>query len=403
MDLHEKTIEEIKKVDEHISNLEAKADEQAKLNGKVHDELKTELKNAQDQYVKMKERLDTLETEAKRLKGGAEKAKSFKSLLSDAIEENHEAIQNYKSTGRFEMELKDVHASKIHQKSSITLDNSDGSIVPADYRPGIVHDPDRQVHVRQFLQTASTNSNNVPFVFEDDYTDGTDITGEGSLKPESTAELVLKNAPVVKIAAHMKVAEEQLEDVAGLSGYLTTRGTTKYRLKEDSQLLYGTGSNGQLEGLTVAASDYSRVLSNSTASNEYDVLLDAIAQLAGREFVASGIMMNPVDWYNLLRAKDTGGNYILPDAVRFGVSPAQVDGVPIIRNTAIEAGDFLVANFAQMATLYDRRGVNVRFYDQNEDDAIKNLVTIVIEGRLALPIYLPTAGVYGDFAETITS
>jgi hypothetical protein len=56
-----------------------------------------------------------------------------------------------------------------------------------------------------------------------------------------------------------------------------------------------------------------------------------------------------------------------------------------------------------MATLYDRRSVSVRFFEQNEDDAINNLITVVIEGRLALPIYLPNAGVYGDLADIIES
>ena len=62
-----------------------------------------------------------------------------------------------------------------------------------------------------------------------------------------------------------------------------------------------------------------------------------------------------------------------------------------------------MANFAQMATLFDRRGVSVRFFEQNEDDAINNLITVVIEGRLALPTYLPNAGIYSDLDTLITS
>ena len=39
----------------------------------------------------------------------------------------------------------------------------------------------------------------------------------------------------------------------------------------------------------------------------------------------------------------------------------------------------------------------------SEDDAIKNMVTVVIEARLALPTYLPNAGRYGTFSSAITN
>jgi hypothetical protein len=56
-----------------------------------------------------------------------------------------------------------------------------------------------------------------------------------------------------------------------------------------------------------------------------------------------------------------------------------------------------------MTTLFDREGVNVRFYDQDQDNAVRNLVTVVIEGRVALPTYLPGAGRYGNFATAIAN
>lgn len=78
-----------------------------------------------------------------------------------------------------------------------------------------------------------------------------------------------------------------------------------------------------------------------------------------------------------------------------------VAGIPIIQTNALNDDDFLLADFPMLTTLFDRTGVNVRFYDQNEDNAIKNLVTVVIEARLALPTYLPNAGRYGAFNTAI--
>ena len=40
---------------------------------------------------------------------------------------------------------------------------------------------------------------------------------------------------------------------------------------------------------------------------------------------------------------------------------------------------------------------------QDEDNAQKNLITVVIEERLTLVIYRPNAFVYGDFASALAN
>jgi HK97 family phage major capsid protein len=393
-EFQKQVLDEIKKVDDHIAVIEEKAEEQAKLNGEVQEETKKELEKWSETYTKLKERLDHLETESKRLGQGVEAKKSFGEKLTEAITENHEAIKNAKSGG-----------ASIEIKDAITMTQGDsliGEVIPPTRVPGIFHDPDRQTHVRQFLQSATTDSNNIRFVVEESYEDGTDVTGEGSTKPQSSFKLEAKDAPVRKIATHLKVSDEMLEDVAGLAGYISTRGTTKYRLKEDQQLLYGTGAGNQIRGLALEAAAFSKKLTQPL-DNLYDVAIDAQAQLAARHYIPSAIMLNPVDWLDLLITKASDGHYVINDLIRQGLAPAQLNSVPVIQNTAITEGDFFSANFAQMATLYDRRSVSVRFFEQNEDDAINNLITVVIEGRLALPIYLPNAGVYGDLADIIES
>ena len=395
-EFEKQVLDEIKKTDEHIERLEKKAEEQSKLNGEVHSEVRDELKKWADTYKGLKERQDELEKQANRLSKGENDRKGFKEHLIDAITENHEMIRNVKSKGRVQFDVKD--AITMTQGDSLT-----GEVIAPTRVPGIFFDPDRQVHVRQFLQTATTDSNAIRYVCEDGYEDGTDVTNEGSTKPKSSLGLEAKTANVVKIATHMKVSDEMLEDVAGLAGYLTTRGTSKYRLKEDQQLLYGTGLNNQLEGLTVAATAWGAATINNPLNNLYDVAVDGAANLAKKNYAASGIMVHPTSWYDLITTKDQEGQYIVPDLIRQGLAPAQLAGVPVIKNTAVAEGDILMANFAQMATLFDRRGVSVRFFEQNEDDAINNLITVVIEGRLALPVYLPNAGLYGDLSELITS
>jgi hypothetical protein len=45
--------------------------------------------------------------------------------------------------------------------------------------------------------------------------------------------------------------------------------------------------------------------------------------------------------------------------------------------------------------------MQVRFYEQDQDNVVKDLVTVQISGRLALPTYLPNAGAFGNFTTAI--
>jgi HK97 family phage major capsid protein len=196
------------------------------------------------------------------------------------------------------------------------------------------------------------------------------------------------------------MSEEMLNDVAGMTGYLTARLPKKLRLIEDNQILYGNGLGQNLEGITEVASAYVDSLADANV-NRFDVLVKAIAQVRADEYFANAIMVNPADWYNLLLIKSAEGDYLMPESARFGGQAPRVAGVPIIANTAVTSGDFLVGDFAQGVQLFDRLQSNIRFFDQDQDNAIKNLVTVVAEERLALATYRPTAFVYGTFASAL--
>ena len=61
---------------------------------------------------------------------------------------------------------------------------------------------------------------------------------------------------------------------------------------------------------------------------------------------------------------------------------------------AVADGDIFVGNFASGAYLLDRKQSTIKYFDQDRDNAIKNLITIVIEERVALPVVQPDSFVY---------
>lgn len=391
----EKIDNDIKKVDSDIQELQEKMKEQAKNTGDVEETLKSQLSNAEKLITNLKERQDAFETQNGRL-GGGEKDNSFGAMLKKGLEDNHEKLKSFKQNR---------NSISMDLKATMTQgDNLTGTVVEPTRVPGVKYDPERRQRVRQFLPQGTTNSNAIWYVQETAFTDNTNIVAEGAAKPENDFDLEQKSAPVTKIAAHFDVSEEMLEDISYLSSHISLRGTEKYYNKEDQQLLYGTGSSNQLEGLTVSATDYA--LDNYTGDSnaqEYDILIEAVKQIRNANYMPSAAMISIERYYDMVRRKDADGQYIMPPAVIFGSQTPLVQGVPIIASNTLSDDDFLVADFPMLTTLFDRTGVNVRFYDQNEDNAVKNLVTVVIEGRLALPTYLPDAGRYGDFSTALVN
>jgi HK97 family phage major capsid protein len=176
---------------------------------------------------------------------------------------------------------------------------------------------------------------------------------------------------------------------------------------EDTQILYGDGTGQNLSGLATAgnftafAADAGGGAASGvvTAPNQFDVLRAADKQMRVLKRTPTIALVSPVDYFKMISIKDTTNNYVLSGGGN-GLVPT-VNGFPIVQMNQIAAGDFLVLD-RNAAQIFFRESINIRFYEQDQDNAIKNMVTIVIEERLALPIYYITGIVKGTFATAIT-
>ena len=241
--------------------------------------------------------------------------------------------------------------------------------------------------------------------------EGTVVTVDGAgSKPQLDKDIITAVAPAVKIAAYSKISEEMLTDLDFVSSFVTFQMTEDVYDKEDQQLLYGTGGTGpqQIEGLSVAsgvltAANLPSGLTLSNVDHKIDAIIAAAATLAASNYVADTILVHPVDMYDIMLLKDTAdGQYL--NRINFTTDGRLViAGLVVGQSTAVTQGQFLVANMARAAQGFQRAGLSVRFYDQNEDDAIKNLVTIVIEERLALAIGRPSGIFYDSFADVVAA
>jgi HK97 family phage major capsid protein len=96
--------------------------------------------------------------------------------------------------------------------------------------------------------------------------------------------------------------------------------------------------------------------------------------------------------------KTTFGSYVLNDRAPREDGLMRLWGLPVITTPNLVVGDFLVGAFPGQSALFDRETVTIEIAFQNEDDFVRNLVTLRAEERVAFALFVPTAFVCGPFS-----
>ncbi len=137
---------------------------------------------------------------------------------------------------------------------------------------------------------------------------------------------------------------------------------------------------------------------SKSGDTEVDQLRRAILQVAKAKFPATGIVLNPQDWCNLELSKTDDNAYLFANPVN--QNEARLWGKRVVESLNMSTGQFLVGSFGLAATLWDREQVSVRIAEQHADFAIKGMVAMICEERLALTVEHPGALVTGTLAVT---
>ncbi len=392
--------EEIRKqLDELNSAIDSKIEKAegqavASATGKADELLKNEIRNLETKFSEIHSRIDAQEIAAKKTASGAT-VKSFKQGLLEAISKGglEGMIKGTSRSAAFEIKAGDMTVAN----------NFTGEVIPAQYVAGIKYDPTRAVHVRQLLSQGSTQSDVVRFVRETAFDNGAAPIAQGALYPESDFDLTAEDANVRKIGTYFRISEEMLADTAQLTSYLSARAPEKLLTVEDTQLLYGNGSGQNIEGISTIATAFAAgsFADTITAANQFDVLTVAINQLALVNYTADYIMLSPTDFTKILLLKATTNEY-LKDQVYQGLTPSFL-GVPVVVNTAVTAGTYLVGNFAMGTQMWVRENLALEFFREDGINVREGFVTVRLTERIALTNYAPLAFVGGTFSTSIAA
>lgn len=389
------------------------------------DELKADYQKAQKALEDSQSEIETLKKESKSADEEIQKAKAEAKAAADKVEALEKKLSTEFAEGRkgvksFEQSFEETLGKKEHVDAiksrqpnypvelSVKAVGDMGSaanltgayFVAPDVKPGIIIRPYDQLHMRDLLPIGRTTSNLIRHVRDNGGEGGPGMVAEMGTKPQMDRDLSIEDAPVRKVATHIRVPEEMIEDIPYLVSFISNIGVEEVMAVEDAQIIYGDGTGQNLSGLFTNATAFAPGATAIVASpNRFDVVRAARMQMRKLKRVPSFCLVSPLDYYLMTSVKDSTGNYILQGGGN-GLVPT-LDGVPIVEMNQMVDNDFLLGD-RRSAEINFRQNVVLRFFDQDRDNAIKNAITIVIEERLALPIYYTNGLIKGTFTAGIT-
>lgn len=332
-----------------------------------------------------KARLDEMEQKMARSGGQGDADRSAGEIFVESEGFKSFAGQT-RPRGRYIAEVKDI--------TSLTTDaaGSVGTLVQPQRVQGTML-PQRRMTIRALLAQGNTNSNSIEYDKEKLFTNSAAPVAEGATKPQSELQFEEATAPVRTIAHWMRASVQILADAPGLRSMIDNRLRYGLAYVEENQLLNGSGSGQNLEGLVTAATAYAAP-GGLTAGQMIDTIRFGMLQVALAEYPPNGIVLNPIDWAFIETMKDGEGRYLIGNPQ--GNIGAQLWGLPVVPTQAMGVDKFLVGAFDLAAQIFDRQDATVEVSTEDQDNFVKNKVTIRAEERLALAIYREEALVYGD-------
>jgi HK97 family phage major capsid protein len=259
---------------------------------------------------------------------------------------------------------------------------------PNNRGPVVIYSAQRRPMIADLIPSdpVGPGANSVVYMEETTFTNNAAATAQNATKPESAFVLTQRTVIIEKIAVTLPITDEQLEDVPQARAYVDNRLTLQMQLVEENLLLSGTGTSPQITGFLVKTGVQTRT---GTASTVLDAILLGITDVQTIGFAnPTGIVMNPVNWTNLMLLKDTTGRFIFSPPGE--VKTPTIWGLDVVPTMAMTLGSALLGDFRMYSHISRRKGLTIDV-GYSGTDWVNNRQTIRAEQRESLEIYRPAA------------
>lgn len=389
---YKKVRADLKEVNDSLKTYAEQSQRELKTHAALSEETKAKVDQLLIQQGELKAQLQAAEQVIAKIEAGGGEAGREKTLGEQVIE--NEAIKAFNPgmQGQVSIKVGSIHAAIT------TGDSSAGPLIQPQRLPGILMPPQQRLFLRDLLPWGRATGGEIEYVRELLFTNNADVVSENPTNPKPESDITFEpdSAKIATIAHWIRASKQVLADVAQLQAYIDGRLRYGLKLKEEAQLLKGSGVGLNINGLYTQASNYTNP--GVTVQNEtsIDRLRIAMLQVTLAEYEADGIVLSPIDWTTIELTKTTDDAYLF--ATPRGLATPGLWGRPVVPTQAMDAGDFLVGAFSMGAMGWDREDANVTVSNQDRDNFVKNMVTILCEERVGLTVFRPQAFVKGELA-----
>ena len=359
--------------------------------------LKEELVQLKDNLAALKERIEAddqeaiaegiqLRTQIEEKEAAIEAAEKKADLLNvigtkeredDTMEEKKTALEEFTAKAAQTDKNAKGWSVNAHIKAATTvvtgstMNDIDRSVAPQP----------RRVAAADFFANANISGNAITYFKQGAYEGSPAVTAEGAKKPQNSTSFTPVTLPLSKIAAFIKETDEILWDQDFLASEVQNSLIYHLGTVEDATIVSAVAGTSGIGAVTYA----------STEDLADGIIAGIMNVKQNSAYDASVVIMNPADYLAALKAKDAnkqyiGGGYFSGAYGNGGYAmPTSIWGVPVFTNSGITTGTAIVAA-RQAVKIWRKGGLDVKLYEQNEDDALYNRVTLLAEERLACAV-----------------
>ena len=311
----------------------------------------------------------------------AEKAEALLKTIGTAEDNND--ISEEKTMSQIEEFTK--QAAEMKDRSVGVSMKAYNSVVTAptiaDVDKSIAPQPKR-VAAEDFLSVATISGNAVTYFTQGAFetNSGIGTTAQNYKKPQASTSFTGTTLALSKIAAWIKETDEIIADAPFLASEVQNSLVYQIGKASDNFIINAIGST-----VGIGAETY-----DGTTKTFADGILASILKIK-EKYDASVVYLNPADIYSLLSAKDSnkqyyGGGYFSGAYGNGALGiPASIWGVPMFASSQVSQGSALVVA-KEAVKVWKKGGIDVKLFEQNEDDALYNRVTLLGEVREACAV-----------------
>lgn len=282
-------------------------------------------------------------------------------------------VKGWSANANFKATATSITASAVTTITAPAVTDVDKTVAPVK----------RGRRVADLFASATVSGNAVTYYTRGAVEGDAAVTAQGAKKAQISTSFTAVTAALEKITAFAKETSEILEDAPFLASTVEDVINNKLIAKENAQVVGAVAGTSGIQSVTYTDGQHT-----GDAANLVEAILLAKSKIAqATDYEADCVLINPADMFALMTAKDSnlqylGGGYFT-GAYGNGdyATPARIWGLPVFESSAVTAGEPIVAAGKQAVKVYRKGDINVKVFDQNEDDAIYNLVTVLGEER----------------------